>query len=157
MPLMKVIAEGQTQVPVEMERDDNSAWHPPECLEEREARSGGGPLRFLQPKDAKVDKRRDVDYLEWVVTSKKESRHWMEIWWGPSVSGGSPHDDLITSSAKFKGRALIGTKFQLGIDFRGRSSDGTLWRWTGGFGQFVEYRNAPAEIAAYFDKIFDSA
>ena len=59
MPLLKVIAEGQTQVPVEMERDDNSAWHPPECLEEREARIGGGPLRFLPPKDAKVDKRRD--------------------------------------------------------------------------------------------------
>jgi hypothetical protein len=101
----------------------------------------------------------DVDYVKYVIKSKeKNSKSWLELWFGPYAMPGEPDEDQFLHSADFSQRNVtFPDGAPIGIDTSGHMSDGTSWRQMGGvLGSGARYI-ASANEANLFDKIINSA
>ena len=69
-----------------------------------------------------------------------------------------PPGDLMSTSSSVKQTTLLDTKGnEIGLDSKGIKSDQSHWRWFGVLSEGGEYKNAPPEDAALFDRILESA
>jgi hypothetical protein len=116
----------------------------------------GGLLKLSLPKGAIVKKGHDVDYEDYSVGfGKEEKRVWLSGIYGPLASSGRAPKDWIAASSK---ASQLVWKFRRleGADAKGRLANGNYWRYFGQYGESIRYYDAPAEAAAYFDKIVAS-
>ncbi len=108
--------------------------------------------------DATIKVTNDDDYsIRWVRYPHERKKEWLALWEGGTVSLGHPAPGDFLDAASYQERSITFENGQggEGEDVRGVMKSGGLWRWSGGFGQFAEYRDASPAAAAYFDQIID--
>ncbi len=166
-PTSRVVTPGTTGMRIELEPDQKTKWNIEECAKSGSPRGAkflpsrssrfSYLVRFSLPKNAKLKKTADVDYVSYVVRFGK-THEWMELMRGVNVgSSGDPYDDWLVKSSEYSERRIGGHSW--GIDSRGVFKDGTRWREANmQIGQeYVHYEKVSPEAAAYFDAIVDSA
>jgi hypothetical protein len=121
----------------------------------------GGLMSFALPREVKSVKSHDVDYtLQQLVYRSGKKSYALAIWEGPSCCYGRPIADKDVLSAASSMRTWIFQepgKNLSGLDMKGKSADGTFWRWMGPrMGSQIEYKGATETVAGVFDKIIDS-
>ncbi len=116
----------------------------------------GYSLGLLVPEGSASRAGFDVDYGYFSISygSEKE-RVWLEGIYGPMASPGIPPEEWILNAAEFTERSYKGKG--LLADMRGKSRDGTYWRYIGALGESIQYSGLSKEAAEYFDKIIDNA
>ena len=68
---------------------------------------------------------------------------------------GLPPEDWILNASEFSEQSYKNKEnFS---DIRGKSKDGTFWRYIGRFGESIEYSGLTAQEAKYFDEIIATA
>ena len=166
-PTSRVLTSSTSRLSIVLEPADNSAWKIRDCRTSQAAPSAkflpeigkqfGYVIRFSLPRRNRVRKDSDVDYvLYWARFGKTDQ--WLQVWSGVNVgSSGDAHEDWLVDSSNYSERRISGSSW--GIDSRGVFKDGTRWRSANfAIGQeYVRYKGATAEAAAYFDDIIDSA
>ena len=117
----------------------------------------GFEIKFLVSKDTQVINYREVDYIAWAINfgSAKDTIA-LKGFSGLNVGNGEVSREHIAASRRFTRRYWTHNK-QGGVDGRGTLKNGRFWRTFGMFGETVWYHNVPADAAAYFDRILDTA
>jgi hypothetical protein len=117
----------------------------------------GFKIKFFVPKDAVVLHGRDIDYLAWGINfGPATPAVQLKAFSGMNVGYGEISREYLRASRKFTRRYWTHDKLS-GVDGRGTLKHGRLWRTFGMFGETVWYYNVPADAAAYFDHILDTA
>jgi hypothetical protein len=139
---------------VELRKDDEAVWSPPQCFQSTRSPVYGYPLQISVPRGVEPQRHIDDDY-QTVTIDYKRCR--MTLGWGALWSFGIPGNkeyfkDLVRLTERDMG---LGGKF-VGSEYRGLRSDGTRWRWVGVVGASVTYDHATDAAARYFDAIIDT-
>ena len=117
----------------------------------------GFDIKFFVPKDTEVFHARDVDYVAWAINFGPATNHaQFQAFSGLNVGNGEPSREDIAASRKFTRRYWTHNR-RGGVDSRGTLKNGKFWRNFGMFGEVIWYYNVPADAAAYFDRILDTA
>ena len=111
-------------------------------------------MRFDVPKGMESKKVRDVDYVLFYVYPKGNRKEHLDLWSGPTASGGSPSEKLLASSVEVR-QSKWACEENGGTDFYGRAKDGRRWRYTTMFEGLATYENVSEETARRFDEIID--
>lgn len=101
----------------------------------------------------RVRKQVDIDYIRYVIRPQK-SKARIELWF--TGMSPDPYDELIIGSRTFVQRALVKRNGFVGIDSRGESFSGKIWRYTVGLTSGAIYEDTLPDDAALFDEIIDS-
>jgi hypothetical protein len=155
-PLTKIIDESTSTLEVTLEDASGSDWVIPSCSNSKpNEKRTGDKLKVVVPKGAVVSKGGDVDYSSYSIAYNLNSfRARMEGIYGPHATSGYPSRNLLLNSEMFTERRWKFEDFE-GVDMRGRSQDGTYWRYLGIIGECIEYRGVSKEAADFFDRIID--
>jgi len=99
----------------------------------------------------------DVDYKVYGIRLKRGGRV-MELWFGPTAFTAEPDDQQLVKSVEFSQRDIFNSKDEaIGLDSRGHTLDGRLWRRMGLIMSGAKYDGALPEESTVFDRIVDSA
>jgi hypothetical protein len=156
-----LVVEPQTRtVQVVLEDDRKTAWFIPACSAKEVKNSHEGSwLEFHWPKNAKVKRIKDIDYVEYLVRLAKDSRP-LQLWYGLFVSSEQHVTEIVIRSASFEERSIHSKSGQIiGHDQHGKTQDGMVWRSAEfpGLSASAIYEGVSAEEAATYDRIIDSA
>jgi hypothetical protein len=167
-PLTKVMNYSARKIEVVLE-NVSGTWLVPACTDlieyQRHPRDYAElsgiflPLFVLRDKDIEIKKVKDIDYVAYYLGyGTKESRQWLQAWFGPNAVYLSTTERLLVKSSEFSERwARIGDGDASDIDMRGRFADGRQWRFIGlGGGSAIFYEDASPELAASFDGLLDN-
>ncbi len=112
-------------------------------------------LRVPAPGGASVEKIRGAHGSGWEIgVSGKRRRPELHGLFG-QYAFSYPPDDLLLTAAEFTIRPWRSGREE-GVDFRGRSADGTRWRYFAiAFGEEVQYSAVTDEEADSLDSIID--
>jgi len=117
----------------------------------------GFDIKFLVSKDTKVIHARDIDFLAWAINFGSTTNPvQLKAFSGLHVGTGEPSREDIAASRKYTRRYWTHNQ-RGGVDSRGTFKNGRFWRYFGRFGEVIWYYNVPADAAAYFDRILDTA
>jgi hypothetical protein len=158
-PKSIVVKVGTTVLNVVLEDDKNTAWTLPTCSSADAGASPiGGEIQYRLPKDAKVRKIKDIDYVEYLVSFAKYRKP-LQLWYGGLVSPGQMLTKNLLRSASFEERSIhIQSGQRIVSDRRGKNPDGTVWRIADFPGSASAiYESTSTEEAARYDPIIDSA
>jgi len=158
-PLAKVLESGMTALDVVLEESAATEWVAPSCPKgsSREQRMGS-EVQFVKPKIGVIQRVTDADYTRYIIGyGPKQARQWLNVWFGPTVSNGSPPDLLLAQSVEHRERAFKCGSHSggQGTDISGRLSDGKHWRWVRYPDTLASYQNATEDSARFFDRIID--
>jgi hypothetical protein len=173
-PLTRIALGENARINVALEDGRATEWAVPSCreltrsallcgegLKARPRSSIGGEMRFWLPCGAnQPEAYSDVDYGGSTVQFVSGKGNFqMQTMAGPTASSGHPYAEEYLNSQSFTERAIkVRDRTADGLDARGRSKDGTYWRWVGPLlAEFATYRGADAAAAKYFNAILDSA
>ena len=129
----------------------------PACsiVKDKSARIGYS-LGLPVPKGSDSHKGFDADYGYFSISyGSGKDCVWLEGIYGPMATPGIPPEEWILNAAEFTERSYKGKG--LLADMRGKSRDGTYWRYIGALGEAIKYSGLTKEAAEYFDKIIDNA
>jgi hypothetical protein len=158
-PKTLVVKTQTSSLKVVLEDDRKTAWFVPACSAADAKNSHGNSwLRFSWPKNAKVRRIQDVDYVEYIVRLAKDLGS-LELWFGPVVGPGRTVEDFILRSATFEERSIRSKSGRMiGYDQRGKTPDGMVWRSADffGFSASAIYESISEEKATAYDRIIDS-
>jgi len=158
-PLTKIVDESTTSLDVVLEEATATEWLIPSCSSTRDSEKRVGfSLRLSTTKEGTVHEGSDIDYSYFSIGyGPKENRVWLKgIGQGSYATLGVPPEEWVLHAKEFTERSYRSGKAE-GADMRGRSVDGTYWRYIGRFGESVEYSGLTEEQAAFFDRIIDKA
>ena len=117
----------------------------------------GFDIKFSVLRDTEVIHARDIDFVAWAIDFGPATNPvQLKAFSGLNVGNGEPSREDIAASRKFTRRYWTHNR-RGGADSRGALKNGRLWRTFGMFGEVVWYYNVPADAAAYFDRILDTA
>jgi hypothetical protein len=117
----------------------------------------GFEIKFLVPKDTEIIHGGDIDFVAWAIDFRAaNTARQLSSFKGLNVGNGEPERYEISASRKLTRRYWTHNK-RGGVDSRGTLKNGRLWRNFGMFGEVVWYYDVPADAAAYFDRILDTA
>src|SRR5262245_16495933 len=156
-PFTKIIDSGVTNLEIVLFNSQNSETALPNCQAgESSGKRYGDRFRLLVPDGAKSKEGFDADYGYFSIEMQSNGRQvWLEGIYGPMATLGLPPEDWILNAVEFSERQY---KDQgLYSDIRGRSKDGTYWRYIGAIGESIQYSGLTEEEAKYFDTIIDTA
>lgn len=155
LPQIKIVDESTTKVHLVLEE---SAGHERIILSCADTplsvKRLGFRLRAPVPRGAKVDKRRGLHGSGWEIRlgSKKK---WLTLWgYFGQYAHSYPSDHSLLTSTEYTIQAWRSGHYE-GVDFRGRSDDGTRWRYLALFGEEIQYERRTDEEATILDKIVD--
>ena len=153
-PLTKIVSGSKKNLVVTLEDAAATRWDIPPCAD---GRQGYTSLRVLPPEGAKVRGLSD-DVSRFFHLNYKVGKEWFQLDGveTPDATLGYPTYYWVLSSTELAARSWRSGK-KSGLDMRGRSRDGTYWRFVGRFGLMVSYQSASAEAAAFFDKLLSNA
>jgi hypothetical protein len=156
-PFTKVVASSTTKLDVVLEDAAATEWLIPSCAAVKSGgKRAGASLRVPIPKGAVLRKGRDIDYTSFSIGyGPAGGREWLSGIAGPMASLGVPPEDWILGATEISERSYKSGD-AVGVDMRGRLTDGTYWRYVGRLGESLNYGGATQEAAAYFNKILDS-
>ena len=86
-----------------------------------------GNISLFVPKELKIKKGKDIDYVNFYVFSKKDQNNFLQGWQGPNASSGYPDNDWINSSSQIFIRTISNNQRNIGLDFYGRTDNGKSW------------------------------
>jgi hypothetical protein len=157
-----LVVQAQTStVEVVLEDDRKTAWFIPACSAKEVQNSHEGAwLEFHWPKDAKLKRIKDIDYVEYLVRVANDSTKPLQLWYGPFVSSGQHLTEIVIRSASFEERSIHDKLGQIiGYDQHGKTQDGMAWRYAefSGLSASAIYEGVSTEEAASYDRIIDSA
>src|SRR5262249_49133869 len=112
-------------------------------------------MTFVLPKGTNIRRGNDVDYSTAHVQFKK---NWMRYGSGPTWSFGLPPilSSYLENVAELSERDVIFNSDVVGVEYRGKRTDGTYFRFIGKFVETIEYDDVTREAAAFFDGILDT-
>jgi hypothetical protein len=123
----------------------------------RRLKYAGFGIRFDVARNVNVVGGPDVDYAEYVITTRAGGAA-MQLWLGGRATDREPDDRYFTDSVSFEQRWVVDEKGALvGIDSSGRLRIGTEWRWMSGTGGGVVYEKASVQDRNFFDQIISAA
>ena len=156
-PLTKIVSGSKKNLVVTLEEGAATRWEIPPCAGDADGRKGYTSLRILPPEGAKVRGISDDVSRFFHLTYKLGKEHiQLDGVETPDATLGYPTFHRVLSSREFTERSWRSGK-ESGLDARGRSRDGTYWRFVGQFGLMVSYQDVSAEGAAFLDKILSGA
>lgn len=131
-----------------------SKWKSPVCSPAEINGRIGLKMKIIAPKDAAISEPPcDDACIKKIFFGSPENGEAMELGSGTLWGGNWPHKDMLMSSSAIKeSYRSNGT----GFDYRGVDKEGQRWRFTGWFGETIEYKNVSDRAASFFDKIIDS-
>jgi hypothetical protein len=141
----------------------STEWYLPKCTmpAQKEGTYIGFRLKFFVPKGTRMHDSRDVDYKMTVITMDSKDEQ-LVIGDGPSFwyANGFPNwiqwiKEIAIREAVYKNDSNDGP-LTTDIDVKGRSEDGTFWRFTGNSFFGGEYKAVSQNTAEKFNKIIDS-
>lgn len=127
-------------------------WSPPICQPARDQRFGGS-LKFGVPFGTRLHRRRDADY-ETVTILYRGSE--LKFGTGPHWSNGLPVPEVLAAMVLVRERNVRSPWDSVVAEYRGLRATGTHWRFVGTFTQTIDYDQADAIAARYFDTIVDT-
>jgi hypothetical protein len=117
----------------------------------------GFNIKLSVPNDMSVNVSQDVDYEVYrILFGSGNNGFQLSGFSGLNVGNGEVTRFYLDGSRKFTRRYWRHDK-RHGVDARGTLKNGRFWRYFGMFGETLSYYNVPADAAAYFDRILDSA
>ncbi|MGI9037134.1 MAG: hypothetical protein ACR2GD_13995 [Pyrinomonadaceae bacterium] len=127
----------------------------PNCVvsENKNVRLVGHYLIVSAPKKLKFKSGTDTDYIYYrIAFGKGNDKAFLEGGLGNLYGSEYPSLGLIDKSMNFSYR-----RTNLGLDWRGITDDGIIWRWVGSVSIFETYyyQTKSKEAAEVFDKILD--
>lgn len=156
-PITKVMEPSVTSLEIVMTEVGNSAIDLPACASIKLGGKWlGENIKLQTPIGAKSKHGFDTDYGYFTISKKVEKRTaWISGVYGPMATPGIPHYEWILDAVEFSEHSYKG--MGLFSDMRGKSKDGTYWRYIGMFGEAIEYSGLTLKEAEYFDKIIGNA
>ena len=155
-PLTKIIDPATSQLEIVLVDSKNLEIILPVCkYDNKNENRVGQSFKFLVPKDAKVHTSID-DY--WYFSIRKNFGNREVVLSGiegPNATLGVPPEEWILNAVEFTEHSYK-NKPQFS-DLRGKSKDGTYWRFIGIFSVSIKYSGLTKEEAKYFDNIISSA
>jgi hypothetical protein len=160
-PATKLIGDIDADPTVRLERDSAAVWSPPKCGMDSAIPTGtramyGDHMRFLVPREVRVELVRDIDYtLNEVCIGNECLRHG----WGGMWSTGFQHDaGFFSETREMRERNMFDLPHHMvfGAEYRGTRTDGTFVRFVGVLNETIEYDHVMSATAATFDRIIDS-
>lgn len=98
----------------------------------------------------------DVDYVEYVIRPK-DSKGWLQLWFGLYAMSSKARDDLISGSSELSQRDVLAQDGALaGSDTSGVLKNGEHWRQTAFRGSGSVYQASNPSDIALFDHIVNS-
>ncbi|MGI8469149.1 MAG: carboxypeptidase-like regulatory domain-containing protein [Pyrinomonadaceae bacterium] len=127
----------------------------PNCTanQDKNVRLVGHYLILSAPKKLKFKSGTDTDYIYYRIGfGKGNNKSWLEGGLGNLYGSEYPSSNFIDKSTNFSYR-----RTNLGLDWRGITNDGIIWRWIGSVSIFETYyyQTKSKEAAEVFDKILD--
>jgi len=152
-PLTKVFEENATESVVALPGLSVDSFRVSSCRENAEF--GGSLMAFSLPKGTKIRRGSDIDYATQHIVYQKNALRYGS---GPNWSYGLPPalSSYIVNSVEVTERDIVFSDDVIGAEYRGRSRNGTYFRWIGRFGETVEYDGATKQEATFFDAILDT-
>jgi hypothetical protein len=155
-PLTKIVSGSKKNLVVTLEDAAATRWDIPPCAGESDGRQGRS-LRLLPPAGGKVIEGSGAHYAFFHLSYKVGKGHvQLDSVESPDATLGYPTYHWVLTSKELAERSWRSGK-ESGLDIRGRSRDGTYWRFVGRFGLMVSYQDASAEGAALLDRILSGA
>jgi hypothetical protein len=105
------------------------------------------------PNNAAVEHQSDVDYGAHIISSPKDRKNRMLIYWGFSYIGDYPNVHLFDNVVAFTERALSTAEDT--EEIKGTLKNGHKFRWVGASLGSVFYHDVTPQAAEYFDRIID--
>jgi hypothetical protein len=155
-PLTVVLPEARNDYVFTLHRTDQPPWQVPLCTQQTQF--GGSDLSFMAfvlPKGTKTRREQDVDYSTQGVQFKKA---WMIYGQGPTWSSGFPPNlsSYVQNVSELTERDVRFNEDVSGVEYRGKRTDGTYFRFIGMLGQTADYDHVTPQAAAFFDGIMDT-
>jgi hypothetical protein len=120
----------------------------------------GGFMRFAVPPGVKIVESHEDYVLQRVIYPAGGKQYVLASWEGGMCCSGRPlaDKDVLAAAQTMRTWVFEGSKETvIGLDMRGTSADGTLWRWMGPrSGSQIGYQGATEAVARVFDAIIDS-
>lgn len=127
------------------------------CSTKNRGKNVGVNILLFVPKGFKSKKGRDIDYVDFYISSDKDKKNLLRGIWGPNASSGYPDSDWINSSGKIDIRSITDGKRNIGWDFYGKTNNGKNWRYLQVFDESIFYIVDSDEAKITFDKIIDNS
>jgi hypothetical protein len=156
-PLIRPLFGGDQFVNAILLPANENEWHVPECSASQQGKRVGGwmSLAVQTGVDVRDSLGGDARISQAVYRSEGKSFS-LRIWEGPSCCSGRPSGDEDITAATTTIRTWSAPRID-GLDFRGKKSDGTFWRYVGPRGgSAIEYSGATESAARVFDAMIDS-
>jgi hypothetical protein len=157
-PSAKRLESGVTHIEVILEETMGAEWLIPTCPRSFAPRTylgldNNGYKLPIQSRNL-TSKNRGSHDLVYTVHYKDSQNTEVLIYSLSWMTLGFPPEELILSSRDFSIRSFRRGDY-VGIEVRGHTKDGKYWRFFGGDGMEISYRNVSKEAADYFDEIID--
>jgi hypothetical protein len=158
--LTKAVNIDDHRLDVVLQSGDNK-WSPSVCKSSPEDNKRiGYAMRLLVPDGTLVEEKGDVDtairaiyFGADIIFRPEKKRESMIVGSGPLWGGKWPDKHLLISSSVMEERFdSVGYRF----DYRGLDKEGKRWRYTGWFGETIEYEKVSDQAADFFDSLIDN-
>jgi hypothetical protein len=114
-------------------------------------RAEGHVVRIEFPRNMKFKKKSNFEYASFTITAKEKSTEAVLHSWVGVYSTTYPASDLIINSNTFSV-----TRNGLGLDWKGKKTDGTYWRYIGGAVGMIDslfYETTSETLAKQLDQV----
>ena len=128
------------------------SWTPPTCSGPA-ANRFGELMQFTAPTGVQLRRGADIDYR---TVSVRRGRSWLTFGTGQFWTMGLPITGRLSEMLQVAERDVILSSEFEGAEYRGTLRNGNKWRTITKFFESIEYYNATAADAAYFDRIIDT-
>lgn len=157
-PLIKVVDRSTPETDVILEEFNGTERVIPTCGKANKSEKRLGTfLRVLVPKGAAIKKSRGFEAQDFhIFVGSGKKRLWVLGISGIHTTKGFPEDKWILTSREYTMQPWRDESGNLGVDVRGRSEDGTYWRYLGFWSEAVMYSEVTKDEAAVLDQIIDS-
>jgi hypothetical protein len=156
-PLIKRL-NGESEIEIFLEAENKAdRLLVPECTKKNTGKHVGVIMKFFIPDGFKSGKGNDVDYSNYVISSKRDKNFFMQGWSGANAASGYPDSDWILASDKINVRSIYSEYGFLGFDYEGQTKEGKYWRYFQIFDESVYYIVDSSEQKGALDKIFASS